>query len=806
MDKISWKLENSELISSIKLRTNGGYSFEQIMNNKNCSKDPKYWVNLEGSEKYLFQSSVAESWEFFDKDILNPIRNTNQIYIKFLDHSVFVNPSNYFKEYKSFTLYPEGTLAYDKFWDDLELKVTSGFEVDGVRITGRHFFTINFGQFLAIPTDKFGNAISKRKRHTFLRLIDFQYYIFMELEECFLEGPYVSNKSYFEYFPLKTQYDYEELVLKSFETVKGRRKGWTAMVGTGVLNYNFTFIESSSNVLAAYEKSHYDPMLKAFHNTKSFTDKNTPWVRVTDILGKRDQLISGISYKDDKGITVTQGYKSELNTVSFMNNPFKGIGESASIINIEEPGKFDSLLESYPVSFEPLIREGETIIGNIVMGGTAGDISGGGSLGLEEMINKPGAYGFKGYPNIYEEITKEDDLVGWFIDDLWFSPKHISKAKILELDSSNKTKELLDKFEGDFIDTVDIHGNSYRYFSDLVLDAKRKTNRKTSTEVYQKFITQQPKYLSEAFLSNENSPFDVATAKEALGDLTANIDKVISRTGSFRIDSEGNTLFTQEANCNIINEFPWKDSNTEGNWVLFQTPLDLDSDGVKGRYLAGTDPVDWGTEEKNASSNNSLASTYIIDSITRNIVAVYVSRPRQSDHYFEQLWRGLDYYGATLLYENNLKGLFSYFKTKNKVYLLAGELTSLKDKHGYKNNPNIKGFHATAAINNHARELINRWTMEEVVIGQNQDSGEVITTARMFNIKDKALLQEVIKWNSKGNFDRISGLGAVMLLLFDRDYSIEDFKVDIPFFKNELFNKANKRYRPHAGNRFPRIK
>jgi len=65
-------------------------------------------------------------------------------------------------------------------------------------------------------------------------------------------------------------------------------EGWSAAIATGVFNYNFTFLASSMSILAAYEKAHYGPLLRAIHSTKSFLDKNTPFVRVTDILFIRD--------------------------------------------------------------------------------------------------------------------------------------------------------------------------------------------------------------------------------------------------------------------------------------------------------------------------------------------------------------------------------------------------------------------------------------------------------------------------------------------------------------------------------------
>ena len=108
------------------------------------------------------------------------------------------------------------------------------------------------------------------------------------------------------------------------------------------------------------------------------------------------------------------------------------------------------------------------------------------------------------------------------------------------------------------------------------------------------------------------------------------------------------------------------------------------------------------------------------------------------------------------------------------------------------------GFHATAYSNSTARELIHNWTLEEVVVAQKED-GSPVYAPRMYFIKSKGLLQEIILWNSKGNFDRISSLGATMLLLFDRTYDEDDLQntnsimEDGIFLKmREMINKQNK--------------
>jgi hypothetical protein len=784
----------------IDIQTKGGYTLDQILNNKNCSKDPSYWYLIEhtkdtDSPKYLFKSDIAESWEFFDPDISNPIKNTNQIYLRFLDVSKFVEPSNYYRKHGEypFIRVPD-TLEYNKYWDDLEDKIDNGFEYKGVRITGRHFFIINFGRFRAIPVDEFGKATSTRKIWTFLKFLDHQYYMMHELEECFLEGVYNDKESFLEWFPEKNELDFELLKLQNFAISKGRRKGWTAAIGIGGVSYNFTFRESSNNIIAAYEKGKYGPVLRAVQNTKAFLDINTPWKRRTDIKGTYDHFISGVEVTDEYGIKSKIGYESEVKAVSFKDAPFKSVGETADLIDIEEAGIFQNLIQSYQVSMEPLIRDGETMIGVCIIGGTSGDMESGASQGLSDIMHNPRAYGFKAYQHIYEQQELNSES-GWFIDDLWYLPKKIRKEELLTLDSSERTKRILDKFDSEYVETVDIYGNSYRYLANIILEAKREDKRKISTLAYQKFITQQPKYLSEAFLLNESSPFDTATAKEVLGELS--IKKPDYKKGVFSL-LQGKPTFRLNMDLVDIDLYNFKGYDTTGCWVIYDDPIKISGEIPTWRYISATDPIDYGTEESSNEGTHSMAATYIIDTITRNIVAEYIGRPRKADDYFEQLWRGIEYYNAYLLYENNLKALFSYFKLKNKLNLLAREPESLKSRSGYKANNRAYGFHATAASNSYARELIHTWTLENVLVSTSDD-GTPIYVPRMYYIKSRGLLEEIIYWNSKGNFDRISALGAAMILLFDRTYE-EDDMVNTKSIMDEgifvrmrnMINKQNK--------------
>ena len=162
--------------NSIDIETNGGYTLEQVLNNTNCSKDPQYWYNIAGTNRYLFKSNIAESWEFYDNLIENPISNTSQIYIRFLDSSVFTTESDKFKRYNYYTNAPQDTYTYNAYWDLQEKYCFEGLEIGGVRVTGRYYFMLNFGRLKARTIDPDTGEESKRKIETFFRFLDHQYY------------------------------------------------------------------------------------------------------------------------------------------------------------------------------------------------------------------------------------------------------------------------------------------------------------------------------------------------------------------------------------------------------------------------------------------------------------------------------------------------------------------------------------------------------------------------------------------------------------------------------------------------------
>lgn len=77
---------------------------------------------------------------------------------------------------------------------------------------------------------------------------------------------------------------------------------------------------------------------------------------------------------------------------------------------------------------------------------------------------------------------------------------------------------------------------------------------------------------------------------------------------------------------------------------------------------------------------------------------------------------------------------------------------------------NCKGINASAAINNYANNLIRDWLLQPVptIIKEGGEEKEV-NIPRLYSLRNRALLEELISYTPELNVDRIRALGMVML-------------------------------------------
>lgn len=444
-----------------------------------------------------------------------------------------------------------------------------------------------------------------------------------------------------------------------------------------------------------------------------------------------------MGYKDTETGT-NKGTGNTILGVSAKDDESKIRGKRAAKILIEEFGSFPRLLELYNVLL-PSVQEGDISFGQIILVGTAGD-NDSDFEGAQEIMYNPKGYSMYTLPNVYD---KNNAGKPYFV---YFFPGYINRKGCYNKDGVSDVVKGL----------IEIFMNRYRI----------KYNS-TKSNTLLKAIAEVPITPAEAILKVGVNMFPATDLTERLGQLDSNPDLLDQLyQGDLILTSSGEVEFKINGKKSI-REYPIKDNKEEGAIEIIQMP-EIDRETGKaysGRYIGGIDPYD-----DDSSNTASLGSMFIIDLWTDKIVAEYTGRPMYASDFYEKCRRLALFYNCRVNYENNKKGLFSYFAQHNCLYLLTDQLEFLKDKHMVKPESygnKVKGTNASAGINSYAKDLLRNWlTRPEVV--QKTDDGEEVTTPALYSLMNRALIKELINYNTVNNFDRISAMGMLMLLREDR--------------------------------------
>lgn len=492
--------------------------------------------------------------------------------------------------------------------------------------------------------------------------------------------------------------------------------------------------------VTAYQKEYLtkDGVLNKFFSMVNFCSDNTQFPRKR-LKSSMQEMTWVMGYKDVE-LDIERGTLNTILGVSSKDDESKLRGKRAAHILVEEFGTFPRLTDMYNV-LTPSVEEGDIVFGQIYMLGTAGDNESD-FAGAQEIMYNPKGYRMYSLPNVFDKNNQGKPNF------VFFFPGYLNRKGCYNKDGVSDVVKAL----------IEILMNRY---------TKKYNSSDPNTII--KVIAEVPITPAEAIVKTGVNMFPVTDLTERLQQLDNNpreFDDVY--TGELIINKSGEIEFKPSYN-QPIREFPHKDNKIEGALEMFQMP-EIDRNTGKpfnGRYIAGCDPYD-----DDSSNTMSLGSIFILDLWTDKIVAEYTGRPMFADDFYEICRRMCLYYNARLNYENDKKGLFSYFSRHNCVYLLTDTLEFLRDKQmikdvGYGNK--AKGTKALEAINNYAKNRLRSWLLKPTVIIQEIDGEEQeVSIPSLFQLRSRALIKELINYNQQGNFDRISAMGMLMLLREDR--------------------------------------
>ena len=523
---------------------------------------------------------------------------------------------------------------------------------------------------------------------------------------------------------------------------RGKSKSYSM---ASILTHNFVLGENSTaceeivSIATAYQKEYLtkDGVLNKFVSMANFCAEHTQFPRKR-LKSSLQDMVWKMGYKDLE-LDIEKGTQNSVLGVSSKDDESKLRGKRAAFIGIEEFGTFPRLIDLYNVML-PSVQEGDYVFGLMYLQGTAGDNESD-FAGAQEIMYNPRGYNMYALPNVYD---KNNQGKRYFV---FFFPGYINRKGCYNRDGVSDVIQAL----------IEILMNRYRV----------KYNS-TDPNTVIKTIAEVPITPAEAIVKTGVNMFPVTDLTERLGQLDANpreYDDVY--VGDLTINNNKEVEFKPTSN-QPIREFPHKDNKIEGAIEIYKLP-EKDRSGrvFDNRYILGCDPYD-----DDESNTMSLGSVYVLDLWTDKVVAEYTGRPLFADDFYEICRKMCLFYNGRMNYENNKKGLFAYFSKMNCLYLLTDVLDFLKDKDMIKGSSygnKAKGTNATAAINAYARNLLRSWLLRPVPIIQTIDGeDQEVMIPNLYTLRSRALIKELILYNSEGNFDRISSMGMLMLLREDR--------------------------------------
>ena len=677
-----------------------------------------------------------------------------------LENMDYFRPSAlHYEKYGTFTnLRPNANpnSEYGKWIREERRRIWEGYvrESDGEWVTGYMYWFLNYSPMMLSKIREYKDKNGKKRKSKRADRVE-------ALPECW-EGIYwrfhcldqASNGGLYNNFEGG----------QHMAELASRGKGKSYSLAS-ILNHIFVVGENEEahdkvkGIVTAYQKEYLtkDGVLNKFVDMANFCATNTQFPRKR-LKNSLQEMTWIMGYKDVE-LDIERGTQNTVLGVSSKDDESKLRGKRAAKILIEEFGTFPRLVDLYNVLL-PSVQEGDIVFGQIYMLGTAGDNESD-FAGAQEIMYNPKGYNMYAIPNVYDKFNQGKP---YFV---FFFPGYVNrKGCYNENGVSDVIKALIE----------------------ILMNRYRVKYNSTDPNTIIKTIAEVPITPAEAIVKTGVNMFPVADLTERLGQLDANpteYDDVY--VGDLVFNKEGQVEY-KPTSAQPIRDFPHKDNKIEGAIEIYQMP-EIDKNTGKpfnDRYILGADPYD-----DDESNTMSLGSIFVLDLWTDRIVAEYTGRPLYADDYYEICRKLCLFYNGRLNYEYNKKGLFSHFSTRNSLYLLTDVLDFLKEKQmmkeGYGNKS--KGTNASPAINAYARSRLRSWLLSPVPIMQTIDGEEKeVLVPRLFTVRNRALLKELINYNSEGNFDRISAMGMLMLL---REDKMIRYQGDVSKEKQE---KANSSY------------
>ena len=656
--------------------------------------------------------------------------------IKFVNTHLFTEMADYYRENNEYTSFKPNSIAHTKLRKREQYRRKHGFDApcllypDGTihncHITGSHYNFLNYTRMERLDESSIiqGNKNVATKHFDFPKFIDAQYWTFHVME-------FVKNNGF-------------HLIID-----KTRRGGFSYIMASD--SANTVNCNSRKVVIHVAADSKYltdrGGLTDFAISDIRFYEEKSPFVRGILSTTKEDFRLG---YKLRNGVEADNSWKSALLSVSAHNNPDCAIGKDAVVVKVEELSTMENFDDFMNVT-EPAMRTGSFVTGTLMAWGTA---TSGNMQVFEQNFYNPLAFHFMPFENVWDRDARSE-VCGFFKPYCW---------------------GLEGLYQG--VPGMDKDGNSNLSVG-LQIAKQERLDKKASSKSYADYINYLGQYAlmpSESFSSASENIFSSEELTAWEDRLRIDSDLRFFTDGMFdeskgklefisnaRLAAEGKTVYDwiqgvprrgneDPHGCVRIWFFP--------EYIERITPAGKVKEIPEGLYSITYDPVGVDKEKNeitNKHSHNSISvwmNPHAINGFKSKKVAAYYGRPdrlEEADMICYQLARFYNCKGTTNV-EINRGETVSNFKKWGATNYLAFEPVFVWDAsiqeaysktYGYSIGDNAKKLNAI--------RLLKEYLYEEV--GKDEEGNPV----RNFHlIYDYQAILELKKWNSKGNFDRVS--------------------------------------------------
>ena len=468
-----------------------------------------------------------------------------------------------------------------------------------------------------------------------------------------------------------------------------------------------------------------------------------------------------LGYKLPNGVVSPKSWNSALFSVSAMNNPDCAIGKDAVKVKVEEVSTMDNFDEFMNVT-EPAMRTGSYTTGNLCAWGTA---TSGNMQIFEQNFYSPQSFNFMPFENVWDKDMR-NEVCGYFKAYCWGLQGRLGDKLAMDADGNSDIE-------------VGIR---------IALRERRIKKEKAKTFAdYINYLGQYALMPSESFSSATENLFSSEELMEWEEKLRVDnaykfyVDGMLYEDNKGGVEFKTNARIEKEGGRHNVDFYDWIEGvprrgneHPHGCIRKWFNPMKIQYKDSKGQLTFGTppglysisyDPVGVNKEKAaitNKHSHNSIKvwmnpSPY--NNFKTALVCAYYGRPEkleEADKICYLLARYYNCIGTTGVEVNRGETVSNFTKWKALKYLMKDPVeiwdTSLKAHVSASYGVNMGGGSGAGST----KVLEGLRILKEMLYSEVGKDEHGKPKLFFHTIYDYQTILELKKWNSVGNFDRVS--------------------------------------------------